>query len=124
MYLTYSQIHTVPVTLTIQNITSWQYGVRLVYIQAHAVLTDQPKEAAEGNARREATFALTRLQIAALSSPRVFFVFSFAFSLPLHFPFREAQCSTVPRASKRSQNRRLKYTTNVCLYFREGFPAP
>ena len=41
MYLTYSQIHTVLVTLTIQNITSWQYGVRLVYIQARAVLTDR-----------------------------------------------------------------------------------
>ena len=65
--------------------------------------------------RREAAFALTRLQIAALSSPHAFHVFFPAFLCLRISLFREAQFGTVPRTSQRPQNRRLKYTANACL---------
>ena len=51
------------------------------------------------------------------------FVAHFVFRLRISL-FREAQCSTVPRTSQRSQNCRLKFTQTLVYNFHDGFSLP
>ena len=77
--------------------------------QAHAFLIDRPTKfikKRENASAAKTDFALTRLQSPVFTAARFYHIFSFP--LPPRFSFSGGHCGTVPRASQRPKNCRVK----------------